>query len=46
MIAGAVMLVASFLTFAGNTSAWGRYLFPVATLLPLYGTVMAAADRR
>ena len=42
MIAGAVMLVASFLHFAGDTSAWGRYLFPVATLLPLYGIVMAA----
>ena len=42
MIAGAVMLVASFLDFAGDTSAWGRYLFPVATLLPLYGLIMAA----
>ena len=41
MIAGAVMLVASFLDFAGDTSAWGRYLFPVATLLPLYGLIMA-----
>ena len=41
LIAGAVMLVASFLSFAGNTSAWGRYLFPIATLLPLYGIVMA-----
>jgi hypothetical protein len=42
MIAGAVMLVASFLHFAGDTSAWGRYLFPIATLLPLYGVIMAA----
>ena len=42
MIAGAVMLVASFLDFAGDLSAWGRYLFSVATLLPLYGLVMAA----
>ena len=41
LIAGAVMLVASFLTFAANTNAWGTYLFPIATLLPLYGTVMA-----
>ncbi len=41
LIAGAVMLVASFLTFAFNRSAWGSYLFPIATLLPLYGTVMA-----
>jgi len=42
MIAGAVMLVASFLDFAGDTNAWGRYLFPIATLLPLYGLIMAA----
>jgi hypothetical protein len=41
MIAGAVMLVASFLHFAGNTSAWGKFAFPVATLLPLYGVIMA-----
>ena len=44
MIAGAVMLVGSFLSFArfvGNTNAWGTYLFPIATLLPLYGVVMA-----
>jgi hypothetical protein len=41
MIAGAVMLVASFLDFANKTSAWGRYLFPLATLLPIYGVIMA-----
>jgi len=41
MIAGAVMLVASFLDFAGKTSAWGEFLFPIATLLPLYGVIMA-----
>jgi predicted MFS family arabinose efflux permease len=41
MIAGAVMLVASFLNFSYKTSAWGTGLFPLATLLPLYGTVMA-----
>jgi hypothetical protein len=41
MIAGAVMLVASFLDFAGKTSAWGEFLFPLATLLPLYGVIMA-----
>ena len=35
------MLVASFLTFAFDRNAWGSYMFPVATLLPLYGTVMA-----
>ncbi|HTD51147.1 MAG TPA: hypothetical protein VK771_11135 [Acidimicrobiia bacterium] len=41
MIAGAVMLIGSFFDFAGSVNAWGTYLFPVATLLPLYGTVMA-----
>src|SRR5256885_8368857 len=41
MAAGAIMLVFSFFHFADNTSAWGKYFFPVATLLPLYGTVMA-----
>jgi hypothetical protein len=41
LIAGAVMLVGSFLDFAGSTSAWGQYLFPIATLLPLYGLIMA-----
>jgi len=41
MAAGAVMLVFSFLHFAGDTSSWGKGLFPVATLLPLYGVVMA-----
>jgi hypothetical protein len=46
MIAGAVMLVASFFDFAQIDvkagSAWGKYLFPIATLLPLYGVAMAA----
>jgi hypothetical protein len=41
MAAGAVMFIFSFLHFAGNTSAWGSHLFPIATLLPLYGLVMA-----
>jgi hypothetical protein len=42
MAAGAVMLIASFLDFAGKTSAWGSGLFPVATLIALYGVLMAA----
>jgi hypothetical protein len=42
MIAGAVMLVASFLDFSGDASAWGSGNFLIATLLPLYGVVMAA----
>jgi len=41
MAAGGVMLVFSFLHFAGDTSAWGTGLFPIATLLPLYGLIMA-----
>jgi hypothetical protein len=45
MIAGAVMLVASFLKFAQidkDASSWAQYLFPIATLLPLYGVILAA----
>ena len=42
MIAGGVMFVASFLDFIGGSSTWDTYVFPVATLLPLYGVVMAA----
>jgi hypothetical protein len=41
LIAGAVMLVGSFFSFAGSTNAWGTFLFPLATLLPLYGVLMA-----
>jgi hypothetical protein len=41
MAAGAVMLIFSFFAFAGHTSAWGRGAFPIATLLPVYGVVMA-----
>ena len=36
------MFVASFLTFAFEDSAVGAFLFPLATLLPLYGVIMAA----
>jgi hypothetical protein len=42
LIAGSVMFVASFLTFAFGNSAWGTFLFPLSTLLPLYGVIMAA----
>ena len=41
MAAGGAMLVFSFLHFAGDTSAWGSREFPIATLLPIYGVVMA-----
>lgn len=41
LTAGAVMLIGSFFDFAGSINAWGTFLFPVATLLPLYGTIMA-----
>lgn len=38
---GAVTLIGSFLKFAGDTSAWGEGTFPIVTLIPLYGVVMA-----
>ena len=42
MIAGAVMLIGSFVSFysGGSSSAWSSGLFPVATLMPLYGVIM------
>ncbi len=43
---GAVALLASFLPWYtsgdDSASAWSRGLFPVATLVPILGTVMAA----
>jgi len=42
MIAGAVMVVASFLDFAAKRSSWQSPWFPVAILLVLYGVIMAA----
>jgi hypothetical protein len=41
LVAGGVTVVASFLDFAGDTNAWGRYQFPLAALLPIYGLIMA-----
>ncbi len=41
MIAGAIMLVASFLHFRFDRGAWSSGNFPIATLLPLYGVAMA-----
>jgi hypothetical protein len=41
MVAGAVMLIASFLDFALERSAWDEFNFPIATLIVLYGIVMA-----
>jgi hypothetical protein len=45
MAAGAVMLIFSFLHFGGSSkfgrSAWQSPFFPIATLLPVYGLVMA-----
>jgi hypothetical protein len=41
LIAGGVMLIASFLHFQGSSSAWDRS-YPVVALLPLYGVIMAA----
>ena len=42
MIAGAVMFVASFLDFVGQSSVWHSFFYPLTTLLPFYGVVMAA----
>ena len=44
--AGVVTLIGSFLPFwdlplVGSTNAWGRLLFPVATLMPVFALVMA-----
>jgi len=41
LVAGVVMLAASFLDFYPGASAWAKYVFPLATLLPIYGAVMA-----
>ena len=41
MASGAVMLIFSFLDFSAKQNAWQRPWFPIATLLPLYGVVMA-----
>jgi hypothetical protein len=46
MTAGVVTVIGAFLPFwelplVGSTNAWGRLLFPVATLMPVFGLVMA-----
>src|SRR4051794_41504720 len=41
MAAGAVMLIASFLDFSGDTSSWGSGAFPIVTLIAIYGIVVA-----
>ena len=41
LIAGAVMFGESNLPFAFDQNAWSSFLFPLATLLPLYGVIMA-----
>jgi hypothetical protein len=42
LAAGAVMLIASFLDFAGDATSWSSGAFPIVTLIPIYGVVMAA----
>jgi len=37
---GAVALLASFLDFAGDTSAWGKGAFPIVTLIPVYAVAV------
>ena len=46
LIAGAVMLVASFLDFGGDTSTWGKYLFPIATLATIVPAILFAFGGR
>ncbi|MGQ0616796.1 MAG: hypothetical protein ACT4PW_07365 [Acidimicrobiia bacterium] len=41
MAGGAVLLLGSFLDFAGETSAWGEGAFPIATLPALLGAAIA-----
>jgi hypothetical protein len=41
MASGAVMLIFSFLDFAVTRNSWQSPWFPIATLLPLYGVIMA-----
>ena len=41
MVAGAVMLVGSFLDFSGDSNAWDRVALPIVTLIPIYGLMMA-----
>ena len=41
LAAAAVMLISSFLDFDSNKSAWGAPWFPIVTLIPIYGVVMA-----
>jgi hypothetical protein len=42
MGAGVVMLIASFLDFAGSNSVWSTGSFPIVTLGAIYGIVMGA----
>jgi hypothetical protein len=41
LAAGAAMLVGSFLDFDSGRSAWSSPWFPIVTLIPLYGVLMA-----
>jgi hypothetical protein len=42
MAAGALMLIASFLDFGGDSNSWDQGAFPVATLIAIYGILMGA----
>jgi hypothetical protein len=42
MVAGTVTLIASFLDFASKSNSWDSFLFPIATLITVYGVLMAA----
>jgi hypothetical protein len=42
VLAGAGTLLFSFIDWANGTNAWGKGAFPIATLVPIYGVLMAA----
>lgn len=43
MVSGAVALVGSFLHFYGGASTWNGAIFPVFTLVGIFGAIQAAA---
>jgi hypothetical protein len=42
VLAGAATLLFSFIDWANGTNAWGKGAFPLATIVPIYGALMAA----
>jgi hypothetical protein len=42
VLAGAATLLFSFVDWANGTNVWAKGVFPLATLVPIYGALMAA----